>query len=51
LVKYQNDRLTHAKRFTALLGGSGFAKHHSGLRPLRYFAQPKFASPANVKAG
>jgi len=30
-------------------GGLGFRKTPFGLRPLRYFAPPQFASPANLR--
>jgi len=36
-------RLTNGICSPPCSGGSGSAKHRSGLRPLRYFAPPHFA--------
>ena len=42
---------THNTRLAlrALIALSGSAKYRSGYRPLRYFAPPQFASPANLR--
>jgi len=40
------QRITTSKRFAALMGGLGYTKRRSGLRPLQRFVSPQFASPS-----
>ena len=47
--KYGHTAVNTRLALRALFAPSGSAKHRLGLRPLRYFAPPQFASPANLR--